>query len=53
MKKRLSNLEAARKTAHSLLDEFGVESPDPLQIDALAHRLGIELVETRLDGARA
>jgi hypothetical protein len=53
MKKRLFDLEVARKKARWLLDEFGMESPDHLQIDALADRLGVELVEARLDGARA
>ncbi|MEO7734899.1 MAG: ImmA/IrrE family metallo-endopeptidase [Kofleriaceae bacterium] len=36
-----------------LLDRHGREYLDHLQIEALAQRLGVELVETRLDGQRA
>jgi hypothetical protein len=53
MKQRLFDLEVARKHARFIVKEFGEDSPDPVPIDALAHRLGVELVETRLDGARA
>jgi Zn-dependent peptidase ImmA (M78 family) len=53
MRKRLSDREFARNVAHALLDRLGIESADHPQIETVAHRLGVELVETRLDGARA
>jgi len=53
MKKQLLDLAVARGKARWLLDEFSMEPSDHLQIDALAHQLGVELVETQLDGARA
>jgi hypothetical protein len=53
MNQRLLGKEFARRKAHALLDELGVEAVDQPPIEAIAHRLGIELVETRIDGARA
>ncbi len=53
MKNRLLEIDRARQKASALLDEFGVESPEHLQIEAFAHRLGIRLAEARLEGASA
>ncbi|HEU4733432.1 MAG TPA: ImmA/IrrE family metallo-endopeptidase [Kofleriaceae bacterium] len=53
MKKHLIEREHARNKAHDLLEEFGVEAPEHLQIEAFAHRLGVGLVEAQLEGARA
>lgn len=53
MKNRLFDLEYARKKASFFVKEFGLDSSGQVEIDAFAHRLGVELVETRLDGARA
>ena len=53
MWKRLLNRNDAREKARMIVAHHGREYLDHLHIEALAHRLGVELVETRLDGQRA
>jgi Zn-dependent peptidase ImmA (M78 family) len=53
MTTRVAGIEHARMQALGLLEKFGVESTEHLRIDAFARRLGVELVETPIDGARA
>jgi len=43
----------ARRAAHALLYRFGVTAAEHLRIEAIAKRLGVRIVETRLDGAQA
>src|SRR5215470_2573907 len=50
---RVAGIENARAQARTLLERFGVESIEHLRIDAFARRLGVELVETEMTGARA
>lgn len=50
---RVTGIEYARSQAQSLLDKFGVESVEHVRIDAFAQRLGVELVETEIEGALA
>jgi Zn-dependent peptidase ImmA (M78 family) len=53
MMERAAGIEHARMQALTLLDKFGVESLEHVRIDAFARRLGVELFETEMDGARA
>ena len=50
---RVAGVEHARDEARTLLHRFGVESVEHLHIEAFARRLGVELVETKIKGARA
>jgi hypothetical protein len=50
---RVAGIEYARIQARSLLNKFGVESVEHVRIDAFARRLGVELVETDIEGALA
>jgi hypothetical protein len=56
MRKRFAEIQQAREAAHTLrcalVKEFEI-APTPLPIEAFAHRLGVGLVEARLDGASA
>jgi Zn-dependent peptidase ImmA (M78 family) len=49
---RIAGIEYARMEALTLLNRFGVESREHLRIEAFAKRLGVELVETEMKGAR-
>jgi Zn-dependent peptidase ImmA (M78 family) len=51
MLERITGMERARSEALTLLEKFGVESVEHLRVDGFAHRLGVELVETEMDGA--
>lgn len=53
MKLWVAGIEHARRQALILLEKFGVESDEHLRIEAFARRLGLELVEVPLDGAKA
>src|SRR5215813_5162414 len=53
MLERVAGIEHARMQALTLLDRFGVESREHVRIEAFAKRLGVKLVETAMDGARA
>lgn len=50
---RVTGIEHARMEALALLERFGVETREHLRIEAFAKRLGVELVETKMKGARA
>jgi hypothetical protein len=53
MKKRFSDRFLAQEKAHRLLNQLDEASLSHLPIESVADRLGVELVETRLDGACA
>lgn len=53
MLERVAGIEHARSQALELLYRFGVESREHLHIEAFAKRLEVDLVETKMMGARA
>jgi hypothetical protein len=53
MLERVAGIDHARSQAQVLLEKFGVESPEHLRIDDFARQLGVELVETEMNGAEA
>ena len=53
MRKRFSDRFLAQEKAHGLLNQLDRASLSHLPIESVVGRLGIELVETRLDGACA
>ncbi len=50
---REEGIRKARQTARALVRRFGIRAPEHVWIEALAKRLGITIVEGRLDGALA
>lgn len=53
MVRRWSDRQVARDRAYGLLEQLGRESAEHLPIDAIAHRLGVQLVEAHLDRVKA
>src|SRR4051812_22788950 len=53
MRRRFSDRCFARDKAHGILQQLDKASLGHLPIESVADRLGIELVEARLDGASA
>jgi hypothetical protein len=53
MKKRFADIERARRTGRALVKQFDIGSATRLPVEAFADRLGVGLVEARLDGALA
>jgi hypothetical protein len=52
MLKRLAGIGFARSQASELLERFGVETAEHLHVEGFAHRLGLSLVETKIDGSK-
>src|SRR4051794_26476361 len=46
-------IDNARREANKLLRRFGVESPEDVNVEGFADRLGIHLVDAKLRGATA
>ncbi|HEY1811000.1 MAG TPA: ImmA/IrrE family metallo-endopeptidase [Kofleriaceae bacterium] len=50
---QVDGIRDARRVARDLLYRFGITAPEHVRIEAIAKRLGVRIVETRLDGAQA
>ena len=50
---QVDGIREARRAACGLVYRFGINAPEHVRIEAIAKRLGVRIVDARLEGAQA